>query len=187
MQAVKDQPTLVRAFLRLWSRSPDRHRLRLVLIGEGPLREECRSLLQAASAEHAAWLPGECAGIPELLRSLDLFVLPSIGEGISNTILEAMASALPLIVTRVGGNPELVDHAQTGMLVPPSDPVAMAEAIEHYYRNPQLRLQHGRAGRARVETRYSLDAMIEGYLRLYERILNRADKFETSTAATRER
>ncbi|MCI0559310.1 MAG: TIGR03088 family PEP-CTERM/XrtA system glycosyltransferase, partial [Nitrososphaera sp.] len=90
MKAVKDQLTLVRAFLHLLDTEPNAHRhLRLVLVGDGPLREEAQQLLRAAKAEHLAWLPGERSDISEVMRMLDLFVLPSLGEGISNTILEA--------------------------------------------------------------------------------------------------
>src|SRR5262249_30644882 len=108
MQTVKDQITLVRAFLHLLDSAPElRGRLKLVVVGEGPLRGQSLRLLRAAGAEPLAWLPGERADVPEIMRALDLFVLPSLAEGVSNTILEAMASGLPVVATRVGGNPEL--------------------------------------------------------------------------------
>ena len=111
METVKDQITLARAFLHLVQTDPEaREHLRLVMIGDGPLREESQKLLGVAGAGDLVWLPGERADIPEIMRVLDLFVLPSIAEGISNTILEAMASGLPVVATRVGGNPELVEE-----------------------------------------------------------------------------
>ena len=129
VEAIKDQLTLVRAFLHLINIDADaRARLRLTVIGDGALREEARQLISAAGAESLAWLPGERNDIPELMRGMDLFVLPSLREGISNTILEAMASGIPVVATRIGGNPELVVEGETGMLVPPSDPIAMASA-----------------------------------------------------------
>jgi sugar transferase (PEP-CTERM/EpsH1 system associated) len=172
MQTVKDPLTLVRAFLHVLATQPAMaKRLRLMLIGDGPLRAEAQRMLRAADAERFAWLPGERSDIPELMRALDIFVLPSLGEGISNTILEAMASGLPVIATHVGGNPELVEDGQTGRLVPPSEPVALAGAIVEYLVDAEFRVRHGRAGRVKVETYFSLDAMIHSYLAAYDAVL----------------
>jgi glycosyltransferase involved in cell wall biosynthesis len=172
MAAVKDQLTLVRAFLHLLESQADAcKRLRLVMVGDGPLREESRKLLCAAGAEHLAWLPGERADIPAIMRGLDVFVLPSLAEGISNTILEAMASGLPVVATRVGGNPELVEEGETGLLVPPADPVQLAEAICTYLTDHAKIVRHGRAGRKRAETEFSIEAMVNGYLAVYDAVL----------------
>lgn len=172
LELVKDQLTLVRAFLRL--READRgarDRLRLVIVGAGRLREVALAMLREARAEPFAWLPGERDDIPEVMRGLDLFVLPSLREGISNTILEAMASGLPVVATRVGGNPELVVEGKTGMLVPTEDPVALSEAIRFYLHHPEESNRHGRAGRERAETCFSIDAMVRGYLSVYDQVL----------------
>lgn len=172
MQPVKDQLTLVRAFVHLLMCEPQwRDVVRLVIVGDGPLREESKILLRDAKVESCAWLPGERADVPELMRSLDLFILPSRAEGISNTILEAMATGLPVIATRVGGNPELVEPGKTGMLIPPADPVALAAAISVYVRARHLLVQHGQAARVCVEERFSMDAMVNGYLAAYDRVL----------------
>ena len=109
MLPVKDQLTLVRAFILLVSKNVEwRKLLRLVVVGDGPLREESMRLLCEAQVEDIVWFSGEREDIPDLLRGMDVFVLPSIAEGISNTILEAMATGLPVIATQVGGNSELV-------------------------------------------------------------------------------
>ena len=100
-------------------------KMRLVMVGEGPLRAEAQGLLDVAGVGSLAWLPGERADVPEVMRGLDCFVLPSLAEGISNTILEAMASGLPVLATDVGGNAELVGSA-TGELVPSGDAEALA-------------------------------------------------------------
>lgn len=172
MQAVKDQLTLVRAFIRLLATVPDARRvLRLALIGDGPLRAEATALLEQAGARELVWLPGDREDISVLMRSFDLFVLPSLAEGISNTILEAMATGLPVVATRVGGNPELVENGRTGLLVPPADPARMGEAIRTYLDDRKLREAHGRAARQTVEQRFSLEAMVEGYMKVYERTL----------------
>ncbi|MEW6513499.1 MAG: TIGR03088 family PEP-CTERM/XrtA system glycosyltransferase [Pseudomonadota bacterium] len=169
MQTVKDQTLLARAFIRALDLAPElKCRLRLVMVGDGPLRAEAQALLDTAGVADLAWLPGERHDVPEVLRGLDCFVLPSLAEGISNTILEAMASGLPVIATRVGGNPELLIEGQTGMLVPVSDPEAMARAIVDYARNPEQARAAGKAGRAEVERRFSLDAMIRAYGTLYD-------------------
>lgn len=112
--------------------------------------------------------------MPELLRALDVFVLPSRAEGVSNTILEAMATALPVVATDVGAAAELLIDGETGMLVPPAAPGVMAEAIAAYLDDAKLRRRHGQAGRARIESSFSMAAMVERYLAVYERALARA-------------
>lgn len=177
MQPVKDQLTLVRAFLHAVQTAPDgRQRLRLVLAGDGPLREPAMNLLSAANALDLAWLPGERSDIPEIMRGLDVFVLPSRNEGTSNTILEAMATGLPVIATRVGGNPELVSEGVTGFLTPPVDPPAMGAAICRYMENAPLRLDHGRMARFTAESRFSLDAMVNGYMSVYDAVVRGGTK-----------
>ncbi len=177
MQGVKDQLTLVRAFVQLLQVLPgERARLRLVLIGDGPLRCEAQTLLQEADALGLAWFSGERNDVPALLRGLDLFVLPSTAEGISNTVLEAMASGLPVIATRVGGNPELVEDGVTGALVAPSDPAAMAQVLSDYVRNPERIKCHAQAGRKRIEERFAVDRMVEAYLAVYDSVLQQKTK-----------
>lgn len=172
MQSVKDQLTLVCAFLHLLKTVPGaREKLRLALVGDGPLRAQAAAMLAAEDASALAWLAGSRDDVPRLLRGLDVFVLPSLAEGISNTILEAMACGLPVVATRVGGNPELVTEGETGMLVPAADPVALAGALGHYLRDPSLARRHGRAGRERVEREFSLHAMVQRYLAVYDDVL----------------
>ena len=174
MQVVKNQTTLVRAFLQLIERQPSlRDRLRLVLVGDGPLRTQCLSLLETAGASGLAWLPGERSDVAALMRELHCFVLPSLGEGISNTILEAMASGVPVIATTVGGNAELVVEGKTGVLVPAADVAAMAEALLALVQVPEHAAAMGRAGRARVEAQFSLQAMVSAYRALYDHHLAR--------------
>ncbi|MDO8932216.1 MAG: TIGR03088 family PEP-CTERM/XrtA system glycosyltransferase [Rhodocyclaceae bacterium] len=172
MQTVKDQTLLARAFIRALELKPElKMRLRLVMVGDGPLRAEAQQLLAAAGVAELAWLPGERHDVPDILRGLDCFILPSLAEGISNTILEAMATELPVIATQVGGNPELVSERHTGKLVPAGDPEAMALAIINYATHPEQARAAGRAGKAVVEDRFSLDAMVGAYRGLYDRLL----------------
>jgi sugar transferase (PEP-CTERM/EpsH1 system associated) len=174
MEMVKDQLTLVRAFVQLLDQEPKaRERLRLVIIGKGPLRMEAEKLLRDANADRLAWLPGERSDVPAIMRSLDLFVLPSLREGISNTILEAMASGLPVVATRVGGNPELVEERKTGLLIPSANSIALAEAIRSYLFHPEILSIHGQAGRKRAEDCFSLEKMVSGYTAVYDKLLER--------------
>ncbi|MBK1642404.1 sugar transferase [Chromatium okenii] len=172
MQPVKAPMILVEAFLQLLAQEPRaRERIRLVMIGDGSLLPELRERLIAANAMDIAWLPGARDDIPELLRSFDLFVLPSLAEGICNTILEAMATGLPVIATRVGGNPELVVDQQTGYLITAAQVDELTMALTTYLNNPLQIQQQGAAARIRTEQTFSLVAMVNHYLALYDRLL----------------
>jgi sugar transferase (PEP-CTERM/EpsH1 system associated) len=174
MQAVKDPVTLAKAFVLLRQMAPAGGRpLKLVMVGDGPLREQVAQVLAEGGAADVAWLCGERSDVPRIMRGLDVFVLPSLAEGISNTILEAMASGVPVIATAVGGNPELVRHGATGTLVNRSDPRALAQALLHYYLNEPERRQHGLQGRAVAERHFSLSEMVNRYLSLYDDMLSR--------------
>jgi len=172
MQAVKDPLNLVYAFIELSHREhvgPER--LRLAIIGDGPLRREALALLESAGLAERAWLPGARDDVADMLRCMDIFVLPSRAEGISNTILEAMASALPVVGTRVGGNSELIMEDVTGVTIPAADPLALADAIEKYLNDAPLRQQHGQAGRERVEQMFSMEEMVKKYVQVYDSVL----------------
>jgi sugar transferase (PEP-CTERM/EpsH1 system associated) len=165
MAPIKDPLLLARAFRTL--RQAGAHRVRLAMVGDGPLLEDVKRFLAEEEAANLTWLPGRRDDIDAVLRGLDLFILPSRNEGISNTILEAMATGLPVVATDVGGNPELV-VAGTGMLVRAEDPDAMAAAIGRYVADPQLARTHGAEGRRRVLEHFSMDAMLERYLAVYD-------------------
>lgn len=175
MQPVKDQPLLARAFVRALELAPElRSRLRLAMVGDGALKPQVMQILHAAGAADLAWLPGERNDVADILRSLHAFVLPSQSEGISNVVLEAMASGLPVLATEVGGNPELLDAGRTGELVPSRDPEAMANAIVALAADPTRAERLGRAARAEVEQRFSLRGMVQRYQGLYDRLLGRS-------------
>jgi sugar transferase (PEP-CTERM/EpsH1 system associated) len=172
MQTVKAQTLLAQAFIRALQLQPaQRDRLRLVMVGEGPLRTEAQALLDAAGVGHLAWLPGERADVPNVMRGLDCFVLPSLAEGVSNTILECMASGLPVLATDVGGNAELVLNGNTGDLVAAGDAELLALGLLRMSADPARAAGMGRAGRARVEQHFSLPAMVGAYQTLYDRLL----------------
>jgi sugar transferase (PEP-CTERM/EpsH1 system associated) len=169
MQEVKDQVTLARAFVRLVQIMPGaERRVRLVMVGEGPLRERVRALLAEAGLEQYAWLPGRRDDVARIMRSFDLFVLPSLAEGISNTILEAMATGLPVLATAVGGNRELVREGETGTLVPRDDPERMALALRDYAGSAELCRRQGREARRAIENEFGMEAMVNGYMTIYD-------------------
>lgn len=173
LASVKNQRLLCEAFLQLRSRSPAfRERGHLLVVGDGPDRASLQTLVDQAGAGQVAWFPGERDGIPQWLGAMDVFCLPSLAEGISNSILEAMACARPVIATRVGGNEELVDAGVTGCLLFEANVTSLADAIDGYFSNPALCVEHGRNGRNRAVTRFSLEAMVGAYQALYSGLLN---------------
>jgi sugar transferase (PEP-CTERM/EpsH1 system associated) len=175
MAEVKDYPLLVDAFVRLLREHPEQAaRARLAIVGEGPTRAACQAQLAQAGIAHLAWLPGERHDIAAVMQALDVFVLPSKNEGISNTILEALASGLPVVATAVGGNVELVEAGVQGTLVPAGDAVAMAQALLGYLQAPARIAEEGRRARQSAEQRYSIPAMAAAYADVYELTLGRA-------------
>ena len=172
MQPVKDQLTLVKAFVHLLEQNEHlKQTLRLALVGDGPLVGEIQTYLQDKGLQGYVWQAGSRNDIPDLMRGMDVFVLPSLNEGISNTILEAMASGLPVIATAVGGNPELVADNETGKLVPVRDVNALAAALAQYATDDALRAAHGHAARQRCETLFSLKSMVNSYMAAYDQLL----------------
>jgi len=135
------------------------------------LRAEAQALLDSAGVGQLAWLPGERADVPDVMRGLDCFVLPSLAEGISNTILEAMSTGLPVVATDVGGNSELILHGSTGYIVPPRDVQAMAASLAAMAHDPAKAAALGLAGRLRAERQFSLPAMVDAYQGMYQRLL----------------
>ncbi len=171
MQSVKAQTLLARAFVRALDLRPVLgQRCRLVMVGDGPLRAEAQALLDAAGVAHLAWLPGDREDVPDVMRGLDAFVLPSLAEGISNTILEAMSCALPVLATDVGGNADLVVSGKTGVLVPAGDVEALAQALMRMAEDPAGARAMGSAGREIAERRFGLSAMVTTYCDLYDRL-----------------
>lgn len=182
MDEARNHAALVEAFLRLIASPHAAHqRLRLLIVGDGPTRAECQAMLNRAGAAHRAWLPGERGDVAQLMRAMDLFVLPSVAEGTSNAILEAMATGLPVVATSVGANTELVHPGFTGILVPPQSPDLLAAAIADYCRIPEMGARHGARARSQVIARYSLPAMARSYLAVYDALARREETADTAS------
>jgi sugar transferase (PEP-CTERM/EpsH1 system associated) len=173
MAAVKDYPTLVRAFIQICQSGAGADGVRLLLVGDGPARQACQTLLDQAGVADRAWLAGNRDDTAELMRAMDVFVLPSLGEGISNTILEAMSSGLPVLATAVGGNPELVSADETGTLFQPGDSDFLARCLLDYVADPARIARQGQAARRRIERDFSLEHMVAGYQMVYLKALGR--------------
>lgn len=168
---IKNHSGLVDAFIRLRAMLPDQAaRLRLSIIGDGPLLPALRAQVAAAGLNDVVWLPGARSDVAQLVPEFSVFALPSLAEGTPVSLLEAMACALPVVASRVGGIPEVVTEQVEGSLVPPQDVDALAAALARYATSPALASAHGHAGRDRIVQQYSMAAMISAYAALYARL-----------------
>ncbi len=164
----KNLETLVRAWPIVRRTFPQ---ARLTLVGEGPERSRLESLIAALGLSDAIELPGAMADPTAMLRSCDLFVLPSREEGMSIALLEAMALGMPLVATAIPGNRRLVADREHGRLVPPGDVEELARTICEQWGNFDRAIEMGRAARSLVEREYSITAVARRHLELFERLL----------------
>jgi sugar transferase (PEP-CTERM/EpsH1 system associated) len=172
LDPIKNQLRLVEAFARLAAGTlPCASRLRLLIVGGGPLRQLLAETVERLGLSDRVWLAGPRNDVAALMRSMDVFVLPSVNEGISNTILEAMAMARPVVAAAVGGNPELIVSGVTGELYDGDAlenlPRVLAPLLTDYTRRQVM----GAAARARVQQHFGLQSMVAGYLNLYDELL----------------
>jgi sugar transferase (PEP-CTERM/EpsH1 system associated) len=161
---VKDHANLIDALALLRTR---RQRFIAVISGDGPLRAELEARVAERQLTGQVRFLGHRSDIEHVFAALDVFVLPSRSEGMSNTILEAMASGVPVVATGVGGADELVEHRRTGLLVPPADSGALAEALEALIADSRLRARMAYAARLKAEDEFSLSRMLRDYEALY--------------------
>jgi sugar transferase (PEP-CTERM/EpsH1 system associated) len=168
---VKDHANLIEALAILRDRDVA---FTAVIAGEGPLRAEIEALIAARGLRTHVRLLGQRADVNRVFAALDVFVLPSKSEGMSNTILEAMASGVPTVATNVGGAEELVDDGVTGLLVPSQNCEALAGALGRMAASPGRRRAMGEAARVKAETEFSLDRMLGDYDALYVELAARA-------------
>ena len=141
---------------------------RLVILGEGELRAPLESQVRHLRLEKHVVLPGFRADVLSLIKGFDLFVMSSETEGLGTSLLDAMAAGKACIGTRVGGIPEVIDEGRTGLLVPPHDPPALANAIVTLLKDTDLATRMGEAGLERVNTLFSVEKMVEGTLAAYK-------------------
>jgi sugar transferase (PEP-CTERM/EpsH1 system associated) len=179
---VKDQAALIRALARLQRASTvARERMRLAIVGEGPLARALHQLAMEEGVAASVWMPGARDDVAQVMAGLDVFVLPSLAEGISNTLLEAMSCGRASVATAVGGNAELIDDGASGTLVPPGDGARLDAALLGYMQDEERARRHGAAARAAVEARFSLDRMAADYAAVYERVASRGCRAAPAT------
>ena len=166
LDPVKDHKTLINALADMITHSQNK-KIKLMIAGSGPEEQGLRKMAAEIGVEEMICFLGERSDIPELMQSMDVFVLPSIAEGVSNTILEAMACGLPVVASRVGGNHELIDDGKTGFLFVAGDYRELAGRLSFYSGNHSVLIEHGTRGRIRAEELFSLQMMIERYEKLY--------------------
>ena len=164
----KEHKTLFDAVAQLKSNGTN---VALVVIGDGPLKEELHGYVSDVGIADAVFFLGERYDVPRLLQVFDVFVLSSRMEGMSLTLLEAMAAGLPIVATDVGGNSEVVAAGETGILIEPGNPAALAEAAEKFVADRELARTMGERGRTRVNEIFSLEAMVKRYETVYEQLL----------------
>jgi sugar transferase (PEP-CTERM/EpsH1 system associated) len=165
---VKDHRNLFRAFANLLPSFP---RARLLVVGDGELRGVLEDYAAELGLGGNVTFLGDRRDVPAVLGAFDLFVLSSYSEGLSITLLEAMAAGLPIVATDIGGNPEVVNDGETGMIVPAQDPDALSQAMAWVFEHPAEARRMGERGRERVRKEFSIDAMIGGYEQIYRELL----------------
>jgi L-malate glycosyltransferase len=167
---VKNYPGLLHAAARLVPKFPT---LEFLLVGDGPLRPGLEKMARNLGLEHRVRFLGDRQDVPAVLASLDISVLPSFSESLSNSVLESMAAGLPVVATRVGGNIELIRHGETGYLVPPNDEIGLADALESLLSDGSLRRAWGRRAKGIAQAEFSLARMTEEYQKFYAALLAR--------------
>jgi glycosyltransferase involved in cell wall biosynthesis len=148
-------------------------RMRFVIVGDGKCLQELKALSSSKGLNEVIHFAGFHPSTYEFMKSFDIFALPSLSEGLSSAILEAMAASLPIVATQVGGIPELVTDGENGLLVAPADPAALAQAIRQLADDPEESERMGKRGRERMEVQFTLERKILETERLCYALLHR--------------
>lgn len=165
---VKNYPSLIKAMAIVRDRYPN---TKLFLAGEGPERNKLEPLISELALEQNVTLLGRRDDVPALMKLYDIFVLPSFSEGLSNTLLEAMASGTPVVASRVGGNGEIVAEGISGYLYPSDDSQALSEVLVNLVADECKRTQMGRQARQHIEDNFSIASMVANYEATYLQLL----------------
>ncbi len=168
LDTVKDHPTLFAACRILKESGAD---FRLLVVGDGPLKDSLIKLTESLGLQRNITFTGGRRDVPDLMNVMDIFVLSSISEGISLTLIEAMACELPIVTTDAGGNPEVVLDGVTGFLVPPTNPSALAEKLLLLMNDSEARTRMGAAGRMRAVGNFSIEKSVQEYEKCYRQNL----------------
>jgi len=168
LYALKGHTYLIRAAHGVMQKRPNTH---LLILGRGELKNPLEQEAKALGIADRVHLLGYRDDTPRWLGVMNVFVLSSLSEGLPLSLLEAMASSLPTIVTQIGGMPEVVREGETGVVVPPGDCEALTKSILFFHDNPNIAKQYGRAGRIVVFEDFSVDRMVHQYRSLYREVL----------------
>jgi glycosyltransferase involved in cell wall biosynthesis len=168
LKKVKGHCYMIETMASLVSQFPDLH---LLFIGDGELRDELEAQVAALDLCERVHFLGNRHDVPDLLAASDIFVLPSLWEGLSMALLEAMASGLPVVASKVSGTVQAIIPNQTGLLVPPGDVERLTEAIRQLLSDPVRAQAMGAAARRRVEAEFSAKKQANEHLALYHRLL----------------
>jgi glycosyltransferase involved in cell wall biosynthesis len=172
LDPAKGFDVLLRAFSIALKTCPEAYaNAHLAIVGDGPLREPLQALAGELGLTAQTTWAGFRTDVPALLPAFDLFVQPSLFEGLPNTVLEAMAAGLPVAASDAGGTPEVVVNGQTGLLAPTGDPAALARVMARLLSDPGLRRRMGQAGRERVRRHFSIHKMVDETQALYKTLL----------------
>ncbi|MFQ5560239.1 MAG: glycosyltransferase [Nitrospinota bacterium] len=169
LEPVKNYPALIQAFSQIRRTNPY---VRLVFVGDGSRKAELKKLVSTIGIEPDVLFLGSQSEVQNCIRAMDIFVLPSESEGLSNTLLESMSCGISVVATKVGGNPELIDKS-SGVLVPPNNVDALVIALQDLIENPSKRQLLGKGARDRVTTMFSIQSMVKNYEDLYIKICNK--------------
>jgi sugar transferase (PEP-CTERM/EpsH1 system associated) len=181
LHPVKDHMTVLKAVEGL---NGEHGRWRLLVVGEGPERPRLEHYIsQHPALKDRVLLMGTSGRVPELLNAMDVYVLSSVAEGMSNSLLEAMASGLPAIVTNAGGNSELVQDRETALMFQAGDAEQLREHLRLLYHQPDIRLQLGGRALQRAREVFSIDTMVARYQQLYESLARRPAAMPVSAVA----
>ena len=175
---VKNQTFLLDAFIALKKSKVDgAEQAKLIIVGDGMLMTELSKRVESSGLENDIWLTGLRSDIPELMNAMDVFVLPSLAEGISNTILEAMASGLPVIATNVGGNPDLImESHQATHLINVGDVDGLSKAMAQYLCDSERLQKDSKLARTHCVGKFSIQSMVDQYHDLYQTMFRKVYK-----------
>ncbi|MEQ8517006.1 MAG: glycosyltransferase, partial [Chromatocurvus sp.] len=187
LATIKNQNQIIRALAHIFTQRPQlREQLRCIVVGDGPERAALEAEAFARGVAEQIEFRGDRSDIPDQLAQMDVFLLPSLNEGISNTVLEAMASGLPVVATNVGGNPELVQPGVTGTLVPVGDAAALGEAILELLDDPAKRKEYGAAAQERIQREFDWNSTVLAYLGVYDAVLGKKNTTQAGAAPQKE-
>ena len=163
----KGQKHLIEAARLVLPQMPD---ARFIIAGEGELKPALERQIKDHHLEKHVLLAGFRPDVLSLHKAFDIFAMSSVTEGLGTSLLDAMAAGKPIVATRTGGIPEVVADGETGLLVPPRDEEALADAIVRLLKDPDLRREMGEAGRVRARNLFSLERMVQNTLNVYQRV-----------------